>query len=531
MLLNADKILPPMLILITTLLLLVTALTLVILRVWRPDFRFGWLIAVGGAFLAWISVVLWQARIPLSVALPSWQPSSLFSESPAFAADRLSWPYVLSLVTLALAILLTASVREDFPNSLSWAGSLTLCALGLLAVTANNPLTLVLVWAALDLTELITMLRSANGSQSSERAVIAFSTRAAGIVLLLLADIVSMAAGKSMNFLTTPPQAGLFLLVAAGLRLGVLPLHLPYTSESSTRRGLGTTLRLVSAASSLVLLARIPASSLASPLTPLLLILTAAAALYGGWMWLRASDELAGRPFWMIAIASLAVASALRGDPAGATAWGVALMLAGAALFLASVQQTWLNRALLIGAWSLSTLPFSLTASGWENNVGGFVIVLPFFLAAQAMLIVGFIRYAVRPSTRASLESQPAWTKGVYPAGIGILLFVQLLLGFWGWDGALRFGAWGVGLAASLLTLSLLWATPRFPILNPVRAHWVQPASASRLDQLYQSLWGLYRSLGRLSQTVSNTLEGESGIMWTLLFLVLFVSLLTQRKP
>jgi len=531
MLLNADKILQPMLILITTLLLLVTAMALVILRVTRPEFRFGWLVAVGGAFLALISVLLWQVQMPLSLALPSWQPASLFSESPAFAADRLSWPYALSLVTLALAILLTASVREDFPNLLSWAGSLTLCALGLLAVTASNPLTLVLVWAALDLTELITMLRSASGSQSSERAVIAFSTRAAGIVLLLLADIVSIAVGKSMDFLSTPPQAGLFLLVAAGLRLGVLPLHLPYTSESSLRRGIGTTLRLVSAASSLVLLARIPASSLASPLTPLLLVLTAAAALYGGWMWLRASDELAGRPFWIIAIASLAVASALRGDPAGATAWGVALVLAGGTLFLASVQQTWLNRALLIGAWSLSALPFSLTASGWENNVGSFVIVLPFLLATQAMVIIGFIRYVLRPSTRASFDSQPAWTKGIYPAGIGILLFVQLLLGFWGWDGALHIGAWGASLAASLLTVGLLWAMPRFPILNPVRAHWVQPTSASRLDQLYQNLWGFYLFLGRLSQTISNTLEGESGIMWTLLFLILFVSLLTQRKP
>jgi hypothetical protein len=253
--------------------------------------------------------------------------------------------------------------------------------------------------------------------------------------------------------------------------------------------------------------------------------------LYGSWMWLRSSDELTGRPFWIIAIASLAVASALCGDPAGATAWGVALVLAGGALFLASVQQTWLNRALLIGAWSLSTLPFSLTASGWESSVGGFDIVLPFLLAAQAMIIVGFIRYALRPSTHASLESQPTWTKGVYPAGIGILLFIQLLLGFWGWDGALHFGALGASIAASLLTFGLLWATPRFPVLNPVRAHWIQPTSISRLDQLYQNLWGIYRFLGRLSQIITNTLEGESGIMWTLLFLILFVSLLIQRNP
>jgi hypothetical protein len=531
LLLKTDKILAPMLILITALLLLVTALALVILRFTRPDFRFSWLIAVGGTMLAWISVLLWQTAMPLSVALPSWQPTSLFSESPSFVANGLSWPYALSLVTLAVALLLTASVREDFPNSLSWAGSLTLITLGLLAVTANNPLTLVLVWAALDITELLTILRSVESPQQSEGAVIAFSTRAAGIVLLLLADIVSIAAGKSMEFLSTPPQAGLFLLAAAGLRLGVIPLHLPYTSESTLRRDFGTTLRLVSAASSLILLARIPASSLASPFVPLLLILTAGAAIYGGWMWLRTPNELTGRPFLMIVIAGLAVASALRGASAGATAWGVALILAGGALFLASVQQVWLNRALLIGAWSLSTLPFSLTASSWVNKVGGLWLIMPFYFAAQAMLIAGLIRHALRPSTRPSLESQPAWTKGIYPAGVGILLFVQLLLGFWGWDGSLQIGNILSGIAASLLTFGLLWATPRFAILNPVRAHWVQSASGSRLDQLYQSLWNIYRFFGRMSETISNTLEGESGIMWTLLFLALFVVLLTQRKP
>ncbi|HEX2697758.1 MAG TPA: hypothetical protein VHM28_08620 [Anaerolineales bacterium] len=520
-----------MLILITTLLLFAAALTLVILRLTRPEFRFTWLIATSITFLAFITVILWQVQIPLSFTLPAWEPASLFSTSPSFSADRLSWPYALSLVTVVLAILLTASVREDFSSSLSWAGSITLCGLGLLAVTASNPLTLVMVWAALDLAELVAMLRSVKGREASERVVIAFSTRAGGIVLLLLADAVSSTAGKAMDFLSTPPQAGLLLLAAAGLRLGVLPLHLPYSSESSLRRGVGTALRLVTAASSLVLLARIPTSSLASPFTPLLLILACIAALYGGWMWMRASDELTGRPYWLIGLGGLAVASALRGNPTGATAWGVALVLAGGALFLASVQQTWINRAVLIGAWALSSLPFSLTASGWLNNVSGFDLFLPFLLIAQALIIVGLIRNTLRPSARATLESQPVWARSVYPSGIGILLIVQLLLGFWGWDGAMQIGAWIAGIAASLLTLGLLWATPRFPALNPVRAHWVQPATNSRLDQLYQSLWDFYLRLGRFSQTITNTLEGEGGIMWVLLFLVLFVSLIIQRKP
>jgi hypothetical protein len=520
-----------MLILITVLLLFLTALAVAVLQLMRPEFRFTWLIAVGGALLAWLSVLLWQVEMPLSFSFLPWKPAILFSESPAFAAATITWPYALSLATLAVSILLTAAVNETFTNAFAWAGSLTLCGLGLLAVTAANPLTLALVWAALDFTELITMLRSVNTPDASERIVVSFSTRAAGIGLLIWANVISAASGKGFDFSTIAPQAGVYLLIASGLRLGVLPLHLPYSSESVLRRGFGTTLRLVSVASSLVLLAYIPATSLISLFTPFLLILTALAGIYGGWMWLRAPDELAGRPFWVIGMASLAVAAALLGSSIGAVAWGTALILVGSALFLSSVQQVWLNRALLIGVFGLSALPISLTASSWQGDVLSYWYVLPSLLIAQALLMTGFIRNALRTSTRISFESQPVWSRGIYPVGIGLLLFDQLLLGLWGWDGALQIGLWIAGIVVSLLTVGLLWAIPRFPALNPVPAHWVQPSTASWLDRLYHNLWTLYGWLARLSQSVSDTLEGDGGIMWTLLFIVLFIALMAQRKP
>lgn len=520
-----------MFILITTLLLIATALMLVLLHIIRPEFRYAWLTAVGVVFLVWISVIFWESQLPLSVTLPSWQPVDLFSTPPMFLADSISWPYALSLVTLAIAILLTASAREGFPDYYGWAVSLTLCGLGLLAVTASNPLTLALVWAALDLAEVITMLNSVKERGPSERTVIAFSVRALGIVLVLLAQVLGSTNGKPVDFASMSPQAGLLLMAAAGLRLGVLPVHLPYSSKSSLRRGLGTMLRLVSAAASLVLLAHIPSRSLASPLTPVLLVLSGVAALFGGWMWLRAPDELTGRPFWIIGLASLAMASALHGNPAGAAAWGVALILAGGTLFLASAQQIWFNRILLLGAWSISSLPFSLTASGWQNNSGTFDFLLPVFIITQSFLIAGFVRHALRTSTRASFESQPVWVKRIYPAGIGLLILIQLVLGFWEWNGALQFTDWIPGLLASCLSLGLLWAIPRFPVLNPVPAHWLQPASASRFDLPYRNIWAFYRWLGGVSQTISEILEGEGGIMWVLLFLILFVSLIVQRNP
>ncbi len=517
--------------LIPVILLLAASLALIILRLLRPRFRFSWLIAVGTAFVAWLSVLLWRLFIPISLGLGQWAPSGLLISPPLLSADQFSWLYSLSLMTLALATLLTATVREGFPDVLRMAAVLTACGLGVLAVTAGNPLTLALIWAGLDLAELITMLSSESGREAGQRVITAFSVHAAAILILMLAQVTGAAGHASVDFSSLSPQAGALLLVAAGLRLGVIPLHLPFVLGSSLRRGIGTTIRLVSAASSLILLSRVPTASLPTLFAVLFFLIAAFAAVYAGWMWLRAPDELSGRPFWIVGLAGLAMFSALRGSPEGAAAWGTAVILAGAALFLSSIQHTWLNRLLFLGAWTISALPFSLTAVGWNGTAGLLDLLVPAFVIAQALLMAGFVRHSLRPSSRLSLQSQPAWTRSVYPAGIGLLMMVQLLFGVWGWDGALRLGALFPAITAALLTAALVWAVPRLPILNPVPAHWLRAGSGTLLDTLLRGSLGLYRWIGGLGQTVTDVLEGDAGLMWTLLFLVLFVLLIVQRKP
>jgi len=520
-----------MLIILTVLLLFLVAIALVILNWFRPALRYSWLISAGVALVSWVSVLVWQFNLPLIFQLPPWQPASLFLESLSFTADSLTWPFAFSVATLILAVILTATARENFPDPLPWAATLILGGLGLLAVLADNPLTLLLAWSAIDLTELIAQLRSVNGPGPSEKVVTAFATRVAGIGVLLWASVVSISTGSPLNFQNAPPQTGLYLLLAAGLRLGVLPLHLPYASESAIRRGFGNTLRLVSAASSLILLARIPTASVISVFTPVLLSLATVAAVYAGWMWLRAPDELTARPFWLIGLASLAMASALRGNPVGAAAWSCALVLSGGALFLSSAHNVWLSRLLLIGMWGFSALPFSVTATGWESDLSSFWPAWPFLLLAQALLLAGYLRHAMRPSLRTGFEKLDRAAQYVYPVGIGVLLAGTVLLGVWGWQGAFRIGAWLPALIGLIMGGVAMWVAPRLRLLTPLRAHWVRPAANTWMDWFFRGLWGLYRLTGRLSNFFSTLLEGDGGFMWTLLFMVLFISLIVQGAP
>jgi hypothetical protein len=513
-----------MFILLPILLLTLAALTLAILRAVLPTFRLGWLIAVGGAILALTAVFLWQLRLQQTVELPVWQLQPFFEYAPTWRIDTISWPYALSLTALALAIVLTSLVRVNV-NPMAWVGIFMLTALGLLAVTAENPAALLLAWTALDLTELVTMLLSVEGEKQSEGVVIAFAARLAGTGLVIWASILSVAGRMTLNFLMVPTRAGLFLLLAAGLRLGVLPLHLPYQQERTVRRGFGTALRLVSAASSLVLLARLPANAVSASLTPYLLALTALASLYASWMWLRASDELTGRPFWLLGMASLAIAAALRANPIGSIAWGIGLVLGGGCLFLYSARQRrliWLPSLALFG---LAALPFTLTASGWLSmDATQLVSWLP-FLPAQALLLAGFFRHSISVG-EVSLESQLPWVKVIYPLGLILLPLIQILLGLWGWHGARQMGIWWAAVLVIGLAALAAWIAIKFLTRLPIQAAGNRWASIFRLDWLYRIAWTLYRWLGQVVYIITSSLEGDGGVLWAFVIFALFLSLI-----
>ncbi len=516
-----------MLILLPVLVMLLSALALLILHYLRPQFKYPWMVAAGSAALAFIGTWLWHLRFPANIALPPWQPLTVFFYVPAWVADGISWPYALALSALALAVIWTSVVRSE-AESMPAAGTLTLCALGILTVASANPLTLALAWSVIDLAELVIMVRSTEGEKQNQGVVTAFAVRLAGTGLLLWANSASLAAGTPLVFRSIPPNVGIFLLIAAGLRLGVLPLHLPYRKENVVRRGFGTALRLVSAAASLVLLARIPATALVSPFTPFLLILAAGAAIYAGWMWVRSADEIQGRPFWVMGLASLAVADCLRGNPTGSAGWGVVIILSGGLIFLFSARQRQVIWIPLLGLWGLSGLPFSTNAAAWLSGNGySWLFVIPLILA-QGLFIAGFYRHCMTPG-ETSLESQEKWGKVIYPAGLIILGGTAITLGVWGWDGARLLGAWWWAVPSVLLGAGFVLLARRILTRfsrGTVSDRWTE---IFPLGWLYRTISSLFRSLGRVADVFTSSLEGDGGLLWSFLLLVIIISVLATR--
>ncbi len=409
-----------------------------------------------------------------------------------------------------------------------WAGTLTLCALGILAVAAANPVTMALAWSIIDLVELVIMLRSTGGESQSGSVVVAFSVRLAGTGLLLWANSASIAAGTPLLFSSIPANVGIYLLMAAALRLGVLPLHLPYRKENVVRRGFGTCLRLVSASASLILLARIPASSLRSPLTPFLLILAGVTSLYAGWMWLRSSDEILGRPFWVLGLASLAVADSLRGNPLGSVGWGISLILCGSLVFLFSARQKQILWIPFLGLWTMTGLPFSMNASVWHTNSNLSWLFSSPLILAQAFLMAGFLKHCFGHG-ETTLESQEKWGKLIYPSGLILLTVTGIVLGIWGWDGARLIGLWWWSVPAVLFTAVITFLARKFLVRlsqGNVSGRWIEILP---LAWSYKFISQIFNLIQRATDLFTASLEGEGGLLWSFLILVLIVSILSTR--
>lgn len=525
-------------------LLLVAALAIFILDRVRPHFGTSWLIAAAASVVAWLTIFLLRLRLPTTLELLSWEQSDLnLTGHFSLLLDYDSWPYVLALITITLAVILTGAARTRYDSTpRSWAASLVITALGLLALQSGSSLTLMASWVLVDLLELFYLLRLKDASQFNLRIIISYGVRTASIMMLFLATSLGWLAQANFDLSQIPQKAGFFFLLAAGFRLGVFPLNLPFLQEPGMRRGAGNIIRLAPVASSLVLLARLPADMLPQGLSGwmwLFQALLAVAALYAAFRWLSASDEIEGRPFWIAAWAALATASVLNGEPRASLAWGLALILPGSLLFLYFPRVQRMNFLLYFGLIGLIGLPYTPIASGWIGLVGNGVSFWTFlYLIAHAVLVFGYLNRTLQPGGEAgALES---WARIVYPLGLIIIIQAIMALGLIGWPSSLTLGMWWLPLISILLVIGTLVLIRRLGIMPPYiqlpassaltkTLNWIIPRlePVFRLEWLYQVAWQIFNSLGRVLKGFSMILEDEGGILWTILLLVLLISILT----
>jgi hypothetical protein len=529
-----------MVLILPILLLMASAALILAIRAVRPNFPALWLIAVVGSLTAWLVTLFLRIRLPASFTLVDWAGQTIYSASPGLLLDYSSWPYAFAIASLVLAVVLVSPghlrLRSEVVNV---AGSLALGGLGLLAVLAANPVSLLLGWAAMDLIELSILMRT-SADEHQDRAVIqVFTTRVAGIMIALWTFVVaSREAGFNTSFSDLSPLAGIPLLISIGLRVGIFPLHLPFTGEGSLRRGQGTLLRMVPAASGLVVLSRIPSSAISRTVADWLGLFALLALLFTAFRWVMSRDELNARPYWLVSLTAVGILAVLVRQPEASLSWGVSLVFIGSAIFLLENASRFTRVTLGVGLICMLGLPFTANASGMLGLASGknfFWIILEFI--GIFMLVVGAMDKVLRkPEIPEKLEQIIYLT---YPLSILLLVLGYLFVGLFGWHGSRTVGAWWISVPLFLAVTA--WVVLDRRTGRPTR--WLEKIRSigaieedresltfiqkfADLEWFYSAFRYLSRGLGSLVNAVTFLLEGSAGIFWAILVLVLFFAVL-----
>ncbi len=513
----------------TILLLLLVSVGILGFNRYKVKAGYLWVLALGGSILASGMFLLSRPVEPLVLLILPWNTAMGGADGLALLVDEVSWPFSVAVLALSISVLLTDIARVPDIDPQSWATGLMITAVGLVGVLSANPLTLLMTWVAINLVEVVILLSRVTDSSQREKAVIAFSARVLGLIMVVSAILRADALGEALSWDRIPGEVSGYLVLAAGVWLGIFPPHQPFLREPPVNRGLGTLIRLVPVAIALVLLRRVALVGVPGEWEITLLVLAGLAALTGSLTWMWAEDELKGRPAWILGMAALAAVAAVEGQPLAAQVWGLALLCLGGMLFLFSTRN---RRVLLfpaIGVLSLSALPFTPVWSGlslYTGRYGGLMVLL---VVSQTLLLLGFARHGFRQEEVE--EDVERWVWITYPLGLAVLplALVGLVIQSGGYrtqpEAVLAFQWWGGAFILGLAVLMVYLLQFRFQVSFRSMASFSRVFS---LHWLYQMIWWLYRWLSRAIAAFSALLEGEGGVLWGILIFILLFSLAVQ---
>ena len=361
--------------------------------------------------------------------------------------------------------------------------------------------------------------------------------------MLLIAGLVIGSQGSAINFSSLSSSTTTILVLAAAIRLGVLPPFITYPHQLHYWKNLTTLLYLIPAAAGYILLVRVASSGAPGAITPYLLSLTVVIGIVSAMRWLTVPDEQKGKRYWMVGCTSLAIASALLGQPGASLAWGIASLLSGGLVFSLIIRHRNLVPILILGIFNLSALPFSAT---WQStflyqSLPGFsfgillnILLIIGILITQSALLAGFIRHMLREVIPAGEEKHiliERWVWTLYPLGLLLVTIIHLLIGILLLPSLINLPiyAWIIGPFELLLSAMLIYLTYRWGNRkNPIQRLSVSTLSKRIFSNewLYNLVWNIYRLISRVSTLISKILEGDRGIVWALvLFALIFVFL------
>lgn len=524
--------------------LLGAALFILLLNRGKPNIGLSWFTAILAALFVWgwTVSIYWRAdflREGLSAELPGvfspWTSSGDIS-GIGFILDRISYPYMLAVSALLVVLLLTApSYMEPQTAPRLWFFYLVIEAIGYLSVSASRLSFVIFGWTIFDGIDLVTRYLQIRPEPIPRGYLRALGVRFFGTVLASASMAYSVAEPEAAEGLFVSAHAGVFLMLACALRIGIFPISQPYSEMSSSRVGLGTMLRLVSALTVIPVMSRVPLVELSPNMGILLSITGGLASLVGAVGWLLSEDSFSGISYAALAISGMAFVSALSRDPEALTAWGISIVLTCAPLSLYRVHNIFMNILASLLVICFSGLPFTPNAVGWRALVGA-----PYspkdllFILVMLLLIAGAFIHILRSEGRKFTDLEP-WMRSVYPLGILAAVGTHVFISYSCYDEMFSMGVIPASVSAFsggvLLAAYMRWLPERFRTQNVlawaregISLFWRMMQRLLDMNWLFSLGRILMRVLDRLVRSLTRVIENNGGLVWEFLLLAFLLA-------
>ncbi len=533
-----------MLSLVPVLILLIAVVAILVLGLIK--FRVGtiWLVGAVLSFGAWLSMIPIAFIKPAQVEITNWLPDPFGFQSLVFFYTPQNWIIGFLLLSLLVAVIFSEAKYLDTPNYLlRLTGSMLLTVFGLLAILSHSILAFMLTWSLIDLFEFgaLAVLIGRPKSQGSAATSVLF--RAIGILLLVIFVSIAPVDPATGSFPTLSPQLWWLLIFLVLFRMGTLPLYQPYIDAPVYQRGIISLIRSLPMMTAFAFITYISRTGTPPINTGFVYGILTIAIFYASIAWFSAANEIKGRPHWLFAMAGFGLATLLTGEIDSILGITVVLVAGGSGLFLYSPRMSRINPFIALLVAGLLVIPYTPSAafSGlFSSSAPLFLRIL--WVISYAILVAGIIKHAMRRAEKA--ENSEPWmllfhTIALYFIAaapwliIGIFFRDQVdYINWWPWITTLV-------LVSIFLSAYVLFSRRIIFFRNRHgRVFGTIEKTVKILGDLLRFTWidKFLSSIGFLIEKgvrlFARVLEGDGGVLWSFLFIVLLLSLLlVQQAP
>jgi formate hydrogenlyase subunit 3/multisubunit Na+/H+ antiporter MnhD subunit len=515
-------------------------------RLRRPN-----LVMVVASSLAVLTGLLVRGDAPLTQIIADWQPVSVFSVPISLRVDQTAWIMSVGLLIAGLATSLAWLAFPGESRPAPRALSLLLIAAAVAGVYASNLLTLTIAWGLLDMMFVVALLVH-SGPQVGRRAAVAIILNTTSTMCVWIATLLIENGHDSLywHLVNLPDGPRLWLAAAGALRLGLYPLHQWLPVDPSRDSNRSALLYAVPTLAGLALWARLAITD-NLPETSIVPLLGLISAVVGAVLAWQSSRSRAGLPYVALGLVGLAVLD-LNAVTISGTLTAVALncLFIVISLFIArsfSRREPWWSVGGIVAGLAImgapGTLGFATRYAMITNLIrAGEWVMLAGSMVTEAVLIAAVSRIIFTPAPEG--DDRPIGLVRQVACGLAIICAAAPLV-ILAFNPALVPGtsslsnllnnlnpvavlAWVLPIGAGA---AIAWRDLRGrPLITPA-GHAATDSEATiwlrliRLDWLNVLVAQLVHRSTALLRGLASVIEGEGGLIWVIVIVIVGVVL------